>query len=86
MLMLTSECVRGELRGEREQFRPKPPEEPKEERIIIDKMPPSVHDEVLYYFIFMLCMRRLYTGGFTQLATNKVHIMLIKFLKSVIYM
>ena len=45
MLVLTSECVR----GERQQFRSKLPrysEGPKERRI--DKIPPCVHDEVLY--------------------------------------
>ena len=45
MLVLTSECVR----GEREQFRSKLPrdsEGPKEQRI--EKIPPCVHDEVLY--------------------------------------
>ena len=48
MLVLTSECVR----GERQQFHPKlqpVPEGPKEERI--DKMPPCVHDEVLYFIV-----------------------------------
>jgi len=46
MLALTSECVR----GERQQFHPKLPEGPKEERI--DKIPPCVHDEVLH----LLCI------------------------------